>query len=367
MKRNTPTVVYLTFAALSLLLLLATAAVCFGLLFGQDAHKHSHTYNTTQTRTNCTMEYTHCGRIIKGVGGLYHVKLFQNAEYPPELCGQDTVACRAKGAFRHDNVTPLVGDVVSLEIDGDGTMISDIAERKNALIRPPLANLDYMFVTFAAAKPAPVLETVDKLICILEHNGITPVVVITKQDVNPAEAERLADIYRTAGFDTFCTSVQNGTGLDQVRAFISAHCEGKISAFAGASGVGKSTLLNALFPSLALSTGEISRKIERGKHTTRTVELFDMPGTQHGHIADTPGFSMLDFARFDFFTKEDLPLTMREFAPHLGNCRFTKCSHTKEQGCAVLEAVKRGEIPASRHQSFVAIYDVLKNKHDWDN
>lgn len=313
------------------------------------------------------MEYIHCGRIIKGVGGLYHVKPFATASLPPELADMGIIPCRAKGAFRHENLTPLVGDVVSLEPETDGALITDIAPRKNALIRPPLANLDYMFVTFAAAKPAPVPETVDKLICILEHNGITPVVVITKQDAAPERADALADIYRTAGFDTFLTSAKSGQGIEEIKQFVKTRCDGSISAFAGASGVGKSTLLNALFPSLALSTGEISRKIERGKHTTRTVELFDMPQTENGYIADTPGFSMLDFARFDFFKKEDLPLTMREFAPYLGQCRFTKCSHTKEQGCAVLAAVKRGEIPPSRHQSFVAIFDVLKNKHEWDS
>ncbi len=305
------------------------------------------------------MENTNRGRIIKGVGGLYQVQL-------PD---QNTpVACRAKGAFRHENLTPLVGDIVSLEFDPTGdAMISDIEERKNALIRPPLSNLDYMFVTLAAAKPQPVLETVDKLICILEHHHITPVIVVTKYDADPDYAEELHALYAGAGFDTFCTCSKDGYGVDALREYVKTRCEGSISAFAGASGVGKSTLLNALFPALELQTSEISRKIERGRHTTRTVELFHMPGTESGYIADTPGFSMLDFARFNFFTKEDLPLTMREFAPHLGNCRFTKCSHTKEQGCAVLEAVKRGEIPASRHQSFVAIYDVLKNKHDWDN
>ena len=306
-----------------------------------------------------TMKHTNLGRIIKGVGGLYQVVL-------PD---RDTpVACRAKGAFRHENLTPLVGDLVSLEMDPTGdAMISDILERKNALIRPPLANLDFMFVTLAAAKPQPVLETVDKLICILEHHHITPVIVITKYDADPDYAEKLYALYKNAGFDTFYTCSKDGLGVDALREYVKTSCEGKISAFAGASGVGKSTLLNALFPSLELQTSEISRKIERGRHTTRTVELFDMPGTESGYIADTPGFSMLDFARFNFFSKEDLPLTMREFAPHLGNCRFTKCSHTKEQGCAILEAVKRGEIARSRHDSFVAIYDVLKNKHDWDN
>lgn len=319
------------------------------------------------------MEYPFCGRIIKGVGGLYQVRLFDDAPIKAQLC-ERVVACRAKGSFRHENVTPLVGDIVSLEFEQTGestrdagAVISDIADRANSLIRPPLANLDIMFVAFAAAKPAPVLETVDKLICILEHHHITPVVVITKQDANPAYAKELCALYRKAGFDTFCTSSKDAFGVEEIRDYIAANCEGKISAFAGASGVGKSTLLNALFPSLALQTSEISRKIERGRHTTRTVELFCMPGTESGFIADTPGFSMLDFARFDFFKKEDLPLTMREFAPYLGQCRFTKCSHTKEQGCAILQAVRSGEIPASRHQSFVAIYDVLKNKHDWDN
>ena len=304
------------------------------------------------------MENTNSGRIIKGVGGLYQVQL-------PD---RDTpVACRAKGAFRHENLSPLVGDIVSLEFDPTGdAMISDIEERKNALIRPPLSNLDYMFVTLAAAKPQPVLETVDKLICILEHHHITPVIVVTKYDADPDYAEELHALYAGAGFDTFCTCSKDGYGVDALREYVKTRCEGSISAFAGASGVGKSTLLNALFPALELQTSEISRKIERGRHTTRTVELFHMPGTESGYIADTPGFSMLDFARFNFFTKEDLPLTMREFVPHLGSCRFTKCSHTKEQGCAILEAVKRGEIAKSRHDSFVAIYDVLKNKHDWD-
>ena len=304
------------------------------------------------------MENTNSGRIIKGVGGLYQVQL-PDRETP--------VACRAKGAFRHENLSPLVGDIVSLEFDPTGdAMISDIEERKNELIRPPLSNLDYMFVTLAAAKPQPVLETVDKLICILEHHHITPVIVVTKYDADPDYAEELHALYAGAGFDAFCTCSKDGYGVDALREYVKTRCEGSISAFAGASGVGKSTLLNALFPALELQTSEISRKIERGRHTTRTVELFHMPGTESGYIADTPGFSMLDFARFNFFSKEDLPLTMREFAPHLGNCRFTKCSHTKEQGCAILEAVKRGEIAKSRHDSFVAIYDVLKNKHDWD-
>jgi ribosome biogenesis GTPase len=142
---------------------------------------------------------------------------------------------------------------------------------------------------------------------------------------------------------------------------------GKTAAFAGASGIGKSTLLNRLFPHLELSTSNISRKIERGRHTTREAVLFEISDAADcGYIADTPGFSMLDFKRFDFFEKEDLVDTMREFAPYIGECRFTKCSHTKEQGCAIVEAVKRGDIPLSRHQSYVELYDILKTRKKWE-
>ena len=314
------------------------------------------------------MEYPFCGRIIKGVGGLYQVRLFDDAPIKAQLC-ERVVACRAKGSFRHENVTPLVGDIVSLEFEQTGestrdagAVISDIADRANSLIRPPLANLDIMFVAFAAAKPAPVLETVDKLICILEHHHITPVVVITKQDANPTYAKELCALYRKAGFDTFCTSSKDAFGIEEIRDYIAANCEGKISAFAGASGVGKSTLMNALFPTLSLDTGGLSEKISRGKHTTRRVELYEVEG---GFVADTPGFSMLDFVRFDFFKKEDLPLAMREFEPYIGACRYTKCTHTKEEGCAILEAVREGKIAPSRHQGFLSMYEALKNKHDW--
>ena len=154
--------------------------------------------------------------------------------------------------------------------------------------------------------------------------------------------------------------------MQRVFDYYKENCKDEICAFSGASGVGKSTLLNRLFPSLSLETGEISRRIERGKNTTRRVELYPLSETgEGGFLADTPGFTMLDFERFDFFDKEDLPETFREFRPYIGECRFTKCSHTKEDGCAILEAVKRGDIAKSRHDSFVEIYEVLKNKTDW--
>ncbi len=313
------------------------------------------------------MENTINGLIIKGVGGLYSVKLMDNDS---PLFGR-VIPCRARGSFRHNNMSPLPGDKVLLMSDSEGEsesgyVIHKIIQRKNSLIRPPLANLDYIFVTMAAAHPAPILTTVDKLTAIAEFNKIEPLIVITKSDLSESEAERIGDIYRQADFTVFTVSSVSGKGVDEIKKFILENMKNSIAAFAGASGIGKSTLMNEIFPSLGLSTSEISRKIERGRHTTRQVELFPISDrTDTGYIADTPGFSMLDFERFNFFDIDDLPLTMREFLPRIGQCRYTKCSHTKEDGCAILEAVRNGEIPASRHESFLELYATLKAKKKW--
>ena len=295
--------------------------------------------------------------------------------------------CRAKGAFRHAGLTPLPGDdvivgydesalvdkdsCITAAEDGSGLRIEDILPRRNVLIRPPMANLEYLFVSMAAASPAPLLPVVDKLISIAEHNRIEPIVIVGKSDLDPDRAEHIRQIYAHSGFDTFVVSCERSEGVDAVLDYMKAKLDGKIAAFAGASGVGKSTLMNALFPSLARMTGEISQKNARGRHTTREVTLFPLSdllpdsGVSGGYIADTPGFSMLDFVRFDFFDKDDLPHTMREFAPYLGKCRYTDCTHTKEQECAVLEALRRGDIEPTRHESFVSMYLDLKDKRPW--
>ncbi len=315
------------------------------------------------------------GKIMQGVGGLYSVRL-TNTDTPA------TVACRARGSFRHNHISPLCGDDVILlpATEQDKNLqsknkdsaaaefvIDGICERKNALIRPPLANLDYLFITMSAASPEPVLLTTDKLICIAEYNKIEPVVVITKCELAPEYADELLRIYRLAGFTVFKLSAVDGIGVEPIKEFIDENMSGKISAFAGASGIGKSTLLNALFPHLSLSTSEISQKIQRGRHTTRKVELFALSDAADcGYITDTPGFSMLDFERFDFFEKDDLPLTMREFEQYIGECRYTKCSHTKEEGCAICQAVREGKIAKSRHESFCELYETLKNKKKWN-
>ena len=308
------------------------------------------------------------GKIIQGVGGLYTVRILDEDS---SLFGSLT-DCRARGSFRHNNMTPLAGDNVTLlpaEASGDGKgqyVIDEITDRKNSLIRPPLANLDYIFVTMAAAAPLPVLTTVDKLICIAEFNNIEPVIVITKKELDSEYAEKLERLYRSCGFDVFSVSAVEDVGIDALQNYINEKLPSKTAAFAGASGIGKSTLLNKLFPNLSLTTSEISRKIQRGRHTTRKVELFPLSDSADcGYIADTPGFSMLDFERFDFFEKDDLAGTMREFRDLIGECRYTKCSHTKEEGCAIVEAVKDGRIPRSRHESFCELYETLKKKTKW--
>lgn len=305
------------------------------------------------------MIYEKHGRVVKGLGGLYEV-----------VTDGGRLTCRAKGNLKRDEEKLLVGDSVTVTVDDstpDGIVISDVHQRKNSLIRPPLSNLDYIFIVFAARKPAPVLETVDKLTAVAEHNNITPVVVITKSDLSPELAREYAAIYRTAGIATFVTSSESGEGTEELREYIATTVKcGASAAFAGASGVGKSTLMNALFPSLALATSEISRKIERGRHTTRHVELFEVENG--GYLADTPGFSLIDFERFNFFSLDDLIPAFPDIAALTGGCRYADCAHVGEgaEECAVARAVRDGSVAKTRLESYRAIYRVLKNKNSYD-
>ena len=296
------------------------------------------------------------GKVVKGLGGLYEVET-------PD--GNKRVSCRARGAFRHDDTKILVGDNVLVEGDGVESVISELCERRNSLIRPPLANLDIIFTVVATAKPAPVLETLDKLIVIAEHNNIKVVPVFTKTDIE--SAEEYEKIYRDAGYDVFSVSSQSGNGIDTLREYIEKTVvNGKCAAFAGASGVGKSTLLNAIFPTLSLATGDISEKISRGKHTTRHVEIFRINEKEGscGYLADTPGFSLLDFVRFDFLSLEELLPCFVEFSRYAGKCRYSDCTHTNEREgeCEIVAAVSRGEVARSRHECYKSLYAILKTK-----
>ena len=209
----------------------------------------------------------------------------------------------------------------------------------------------------------------DKLIAIAEHNRISPAVVITKSDVDTGEADKLRAIYELSGIPTFVTSASDGTGTAQLSQYITERVrDGATAAFAGASGVGKSTLMNALFPALSLATAEISKKIQRGRHTTRHVELFPISTDgRTGFLADTPGFSLIDFARFDFFSLDRLADSFREFGEYLGKCRYADCAHVGEGAdeCAVMRAVAEGKIAPSRLESYRSIYKVLKNKNQY--
>ena len=305
---------------------------------------------------------TKYGKVVKGLGGLYETRVSDEN-------GISRTLCRAKGVLKRDEEKVLIGDNVKILCDDstpDGLVISEILERKNSLIRPPMANLDYLFIVFAAKKPSPVIETVDKLIAISVHNGIEPVIVITKSDLGESVAEEYAAVYKKVGIPTFITSSEDKTGVEPLADYIAREVvSGKTAAFAGASGVGKSTLMNALFPDLTLATAEISRKIERGRHTTRHVEIFEIQGGEDtGFLADTPGFSLIDFARFDFFSLEELIPTFPEFAQFVGKCRYTDCAHVGEGAdeCAMARAVLDGVIPESRIESYRSIYRILKEK-----
>ena len=286
------------------------------------------------------------GRIIRQTGGFYYVDT-----------GGAVIECRARGLFRKQGITPLVGDIAEMEpTDNAKGFLVGIAARKNSLARPPVANIDRLLLILSVADPAPNLLVVDKMLAIAEHKGIDAAIVVTKADLS--NARPLCDLYRSVGYEVVClNSLADSPGA------VAALINGRICVLAGNTGVGKSTLLNALDPALALKTGETSQKLGRGRHTTRVTELFSLCG---GLIADTPGFSSLETAQLELIKKDALELCFREFAPYLGQCRFTGCSHTKEKGCAVLSAVQSGEIAPSRHESYLAMYGEAKQIKDWE-
>ncbi len=287
------------------------------------------------------------GLIRKGIGGFYYVETEQGV-----------LTCKARGKFRKERVSPYAGDKVRVSLEGEGTgTLEEIFPRKNFLVRPPLANLDQLFVISSVREPFPDALVIDKTIAAAELCGIQPVVVFTKTDLD--SGGDLKKVYDLAGIPCVVVSSVTGQGVEEVRGLL----RGKVSAFTGNSGVGKSSLLNALFPEFQLKTGEISQKLGRGRHTTREVELYKLK--DGGYVADTPGFSTFDVERYRLTDKEQLAQVFREFAPYLGECQFASCSHTCEKGCAVLWAVKEGKIAKSRHESYVTMYQEIKDVKFW--
>ncbi|MFR8003713.1 MAG: ribosome small subunit-dependent GTPase A [Hydrogeniiclostridium sp.] len=286
------------------------------------------------------------GRIIKAIGGFYYV----------EAAGT-VYECRARGVFRKKNMPPLVGDLVTAVVLEDGTgTVSEITPRKNQLVRPPIANLDQLILVVSICDPAPSTLVIDKMIAAAEDQGIEPVLVVSKTDLQ--DAGWLRAIYEKAGIPFCAVSSVTGEGVEAVRPLL----QGKITAFTGNTGAGKSSLLNCINPAFSLATGEISQKLGRGRHTTRHVELLPVEG---GYVADTPGFSFIQIERYNMVKKEDLQFCFREFSPYLQSCRFVSCFHVKEKGCAVLEAVEKGQISPSRHESYVAMYNEVKDIKEW--
>ena len=288
------------------------------------------------------------GKIVKGIGGFYYVD-----------CDNEIIECKARGSFRKQGMTPLVGDDVEISVfDNSENAIEKILPRRNELIRPPLANLDTLFIVASIVDPKINTLILDNLIAVAEYKHIEPIIVFTKIDLDDS-ARDYKNIYDKAGFKTILCDNTNGLGADEIRAMLN----GKCSAFTGNTGVGKSSLLNNIFPELNLATGETSKKLGRGKHTTRHCELFKVDG---GYIADTPGFSSLDFQRCEKIMKDDLPYCFREFDEYLPYCKFSTCTHTCDKGCAVVEAVEQGKISTSRHNSYVSMYNEVKDVKQWE-
>ena len=286
------------------------------------------------------------GRIIKALSGYYYVDT-----------GAELVTCRARGKFRLDGTSPLVGDRVRLDVSSDGTgSVREILPRRNYFIRPAVANIDLMVMLAAAVNPVTDPFLIDRVSALAAHHSCDFLLCINKADLN--SGDELFSIYSASGIPVLRTSAVTGEGLPE----LSERLAGRVCAFTGNSGVGKSSLLNALSPELSLLTGEVSQKLGRGRHTTRHVELYPVEG---GYVADTPGFSTMDIERYELFRKEELPEGFREFAPYLGECRFTSCSHTCEKGCAVLKAVEEGKISRSRIDSYIAMYNEVKDIKEW--
>ena len=285
------------------------------------------------------------GRILKALSGFYYVDT-----------GTELLTCRARGKFRKDGITPLVGDRVEVRELGNGEgFLEKILSRRNAFTRPAVANIDQLVVIASGAIPKTDPFLIDRVAAIAALKECDVIVLLNKCDLDQADA--LYEIYHAAGFPTLRVSAETGEGLEELKGLLA----GKLSAFTGNSGVGKSSILNALEPTFSISTGEISEKLGRGRHTTRHVELLSFGA----EIMDTPGFSSFESEELNLELKHHLPETFPEFLPYLGECRFVGCSHTKEKGCAVLDALKKGEIQKSRHASYLRLYEELKPLKDW--
>lgn len=284
------------------------------------------------------------GLLIRAVSSFYYV-----------ASGDRVYECKARGAFRKSGISPVVGDRVEIELtDNDKGVINAVLPRKNLLRRPIVANLDKLFIVSSYTTPSPDLLMIDRLVLSAAVNDIKPVIVFNKSDMG--DMSRFADIYRRSGFSAYVVSATEDIGIKELK----TESENCICAFAGNSGVGKSSIINALFASDIAKTGEVSRRLGRGKHTTRQTEIFALGNS---FFVDTPGFAAIGFEKVD--ESFDLLKGFPDFSDHIGGCRYSTCSHTCEPGCSLIEAVNDGRVQKSRYQSYLTFYNELKSIKKW--
>lgn len=287
------------------------------------------------------------GRIIRSLSGFYDVQL-------PE----GVVTCRGRGILRKEQVTPLTGDLVEISLEGGKGMVETVLPRSNSFIRPAVANVDALVLFAANVNPVTEPFLIDRVAAIAGDQNVPCILCINKSDLDPAE--QLQEIYRKAGFPVICTSAKTGQGIEELRQAL----KGRLTAFTGNSGVGKSSVLNCLCPELTLATGEVSEKLGRGRHTTRHVELYCLGSDTY--VMDTPGFSSFDTDQMDVILKENLQYSFPDFAPCLGRCQFADCTHRSEPGCAVRARVEAGQISASRYDSYLRLYEKSAQIKQWE-
>lgn len=287
------------------------------------------------------------GRIIRSLSGFYEVQT-ENG----------TVTCRARGSLRRSTEIPLTGDLVTISVERGKGMVEKIHPRRNSFVRPAVANVDALVVFAANANPITEPFLIDRVAAIAGDQEVPVYLCVNKCDLDPAQD--LIRIYTHAGFPVIAASAETGEGIEQLREMI----RGKLVAFTGNSGVGKSSILNRLCPVLALPTGEVSEKLGRGRHTTRHVELYDLgEGTL---VADTPGFSSFDTDQMEVMLKENLQYAFPDFGAYIGLCQFHDCSHRKEPGCAVTKALQAGEIEPTRYDSYLRLYEKASQIKLWE-
>ena len=286
-------------------------------------------------------------RIIKALSGFYYVQTEDGV-----------VECRARGRFRRQDQSPLVGDFVRITRQGDKGVLEALLPRKNAFIRPAVANIDQLVVLASCAIPVTEPFLIDRVLAIAQLQNVPALVVVNKDDLAPAQP--LAEIYRRAGVPVLVTSAETGEGIEALREALA----GKLSCLTGNSGVGKSSLLNRACPQLQLPVGEVSEKLGRCRHTTRHIELYSLGSNTF--VADTPGFSAFDTERMELVHKEQLQYAFPEFAPYLGHCQFPDCAHRKEPGCAVRKALAEGKIGQTRYSSYERLYELASQLKEWE-